>query len=69
MRHLLVCALVGFVIAPFWTQVEARDDDIVIPSRISLRFSDYRLDLTFLGDGLVRVKDSRECSSEIVSFY
>jgi hypothetical protein len=69
MRHLLLCGLVGLVIAPFWTQVEARDNDIVIPRSISLRLSDYRLDLDFLGDGLVRVKDSRECSSQVVHFY
>jgi hypothetical protein len=27
MRHLLLCGLVGLVIAPFWTQVEARDSE------------------------------------------
>jgi hypothetical protein len=27
MKHLLLCGLVGLVIAPFWTQVEARDSE------------------------------------------
>lgn len=70
MKHLLLCGLVGLVIAPFWTQVEARDDDIItIPRFISFRINGYRMRLEFLGDDMVSVWDEREGGAHTVSFY